>query len=140
MNKLILMSISCILFLSCGVKLNTEDLIYKEGVTIKAERIIDTKGKEVANVAYFAPKGTRFIQLHLIFENKTDTEQTFDTENIFLLDDRNNKYSNSYNIKERRVKAGNSRRVVVNFEPAFPEGSKIRILIVDKIYDLPYSF
>lgn len=138
MNKLILMTISCILFLSCGVKLNTGDFIYKEGVTFKAERIIDAKGKQVANVNYFAPKGTRFIQLHLIFENKTDTEQIVDPEDIFLLDDWNNKYSMSFNMKKRKLKAGESRRVAINFEPAFPEGSNVRVLIVDKIYDLSY--
>lgn len=146
MNKFILKSISCMLFLSCGVKLNTGDLIYKEGVTFKAERIIKAKGKEQGNVNYFAPKGTHFIQLHLTFENKTNLEQIVDPEDIFLLDDRNNKYSvdmvaqgittNPFRIKEHRLKAGQSKRFLMGFDYGFPQDSKIRILVLDKIYNL----
>lgn len=140
------MSISCMLFLSCGVKLNTGDLIYKEGVTFKAERIIKAKGKEQGNINYFAPKGTRFIQLHLTFENKTNTEQIVDPEDIFLLDDKNIKYSvdmiargitaNPFRIKEHTLKAGQSKKFAIGFDYGFPQESKVRILVKDKIYNL----
>ena len=86
--------------------------------------------------------------MYLTIENKTGIEQTIDPELIFLLDDKNNKYSvemfahgvtpNPYRVREHTLKAGNSKKYLLGFDPSFPEGSKVRILIVDKIYDLSY--
>ena len=135
-----------LLFIAVGAmaqKVNSGNFEYAEGVEFSVLRFNNSKMSEDNNTAYFAKGGLLYKTAIIEINNSTKSDVEIDFEKFHLLDSKNTRYDvhtvvqnmkltfSTYKYK-MTLKAGKTKKYMVEFWPPYPQSEQVKQIVVNE--------